>query len=168
MDKMYKKKILSEQKQYINKIMLIEQENNNVINVGFIGFSGQKFDENKAQQIINKVFDKLDQERQEGKEVKIVSGLTAYGIPLMVYKEQDKRGYPTVGVACQEQKDLDCWDVDEEYIEGENWGDESEKFLSMLDRMIKIGGGNQSEQEYQRAQEMGIETEKYELSAIPK
>jgi len=40
---------------------------------------------------------------------------------------------------------LDCWDVDEEYIEGENWGDESEKFLSMLDRMVKIGGGNQSE-----------------------
>lgn len=138
----------------------------NQINVGFIGYSGQKFDENKAQQIINKVFDNLDQEREQGKQFKIVSGLTAYGIPLMVYKEQDKRGYHTVGVACQEAKSLDCWDVDEEYIEGENWGDESETFLSMLDRMVKIGGGKQSEQEYQKQQEMGIETEKYELESL--
>jgi len=48
-------------------------------------------------------------------------------------------------------------------VEGQDWGDESEKFLSMLDVLYKIGGGNQSITEFEKAKELGIEVHEYEL-----
>ena len=130
--------------------------------VGVVGFSGRKFDTEKAKQYIKEAFDNLDQ----SKEIYIVSGLTALGIPLLAYQEAVKRNWKTVGVACKLAKDYEVFSVDIEKIVGENWGDESQTFLDMLDCIIRVGGGKQSFDEIKKAKEMGIETIEYELEEL--
>jgi hypothetical protein len=139
------------------------------MNIGFVGYSGTKFDEKKAKDIINKIFDEIDGKyKKHGVPVKIVSGATLYGIPKLVYYEAVKRGYKTVGVMCKHGWDTDngLFPVDELYTEGNNWGDESDKFIGMLDDFYKIGGGKQSIKELQMAKDKGIPTHEYELEAI--
>lgn len=132
------------------------------LNVGVVGFSGQKFDEKMARAFIDKAFDLLD---NEDKDICVISGLTYVGIPAIAYDVAKERGYKTIGVACSKAKEYECFDVDEKYIEGEEWGDESEKFLSMLDVMIKVGGGKQSEEEVKKFKESGKPVIEFDLKA---
>ncbi|AEO93604.1 gp345 [Bacillus phage G] len=125
--------------------------------IGFIGYSSAQFDEEKAKEIVEEIFKSLN------KNDVIVSGATNLGIPKLVYKKANELGMKTVGVMCEEGRSEELADLDELIVEGENWGDESEKFLSMISVLYKIGGGKQSTVEFKKANEMGIKTFEYEL-----
>jgi len=127
------------------------------INVGLVGYSGTKFNENIAKDLIREAFDWVEQEFK-GKSFCVVSGLTDLGIPALGYREADKRGWETAGVAPEEAKEYDWYNVDEVIIEGKKFGDESDKFLSMIDVFVKVGGGKQSISEFKKAKEKGIKT----------
>src|ERR1035437_4751082 len=124
-------------------------------NVGVIGYSNQKFDNKKAKELIVGSFDAVEKIAQSF-DISIVSGLTDVGIPSLAYKEAVKRGWKTIGVACEKAKEYDIFAVDETIIVGKEWGDESEIFLSMIDFLIKIGGGKQSKKEIEEARKNGI------------
>lgn len=128
-----------------------------MINIGLVGYSSQKFDEDEAKDLIKEAFDWVEEE-YKGKTFCVVSGLTDMGIPALGYREADKRGWTTTGVAPEASKEFDYYDVDEIIIEGEDWGEESDKFLSMIDVFVKIGGGKQSKEEFSKAKEKGIKT----------
>ena len=138
-----------------------------MINVGLVGYSGQEFDEDIAKDLIREAFDWVEQENK-GKSFCVVSGLTDLGIPALGYREAAKRGWKTTGVAPEEAKEYDWYDVDDVIIEGKKFGDESEKFLSMLDVFVKVGGGKQSKAEFKKAKEKGIKTWEGELEAKEK
>jgi hypothetical protein len=121
-----------------------------MINVGVVGYSGGKFNEDIAKALLAIALDVVE-ENHEDKEYALVSGLTDLGIPALAYRAASKRGWKTVGIACAEADEYDCYDVDEKIIEGENWGDESETFLNKLDVFVRIGGGKQSMEETEAA-----------------
>ena len=120
--------------------------------VGFVGYSGTKFDENKAKNVIKWIFDELEKYKDK---VEIVSGLTNMGIPKLVYEEAAKRGMKTVGIACEKAYENECFKVDKKIIKGNEWGDESDTFLRYIDVLIKLGGGIQSINEFEDAVKYG-------------
>ena len=124
--------------------------------LGVIGYSSSKFDVVKAKEIISSFYDQFD-------DLVIVSGLTNLGIPAIAYAEAKKREWKTSGIACQKAKDFAVFPCDHIIMIGENWGDESEFFLSRIDMLLKVGGGTQSEAEYARALELEIECYEYKL-----
>ena len=99
-------------------------------------------------------------------ELIVVSGLTALGIPKLVYEEAVQRGLRTIGIACQKAHDNPCFDVDEFIIYGNEWGDESEFFLGYIDALVRIGGGKQSHRECDAAKTRGMPVYEYELAAL--
>ena len=131
------------------------------IRVGVVGYSAKKFDKEKARAMIEKTLDLLKE------DIEIVSGLTYLGVPAIAYDIAKERGLRTVGVACPKAEEYECFPVDERVIEGKDWGDESEKFLSMIDVMIKVGGGAQSVAEAKKAREMGLTVIEYDLPILP-
>lgn len=114
--------------------------------VGFVGYSGTKFDENKAKKVIKLIFDKLEPYKNQ---IEIVSGLTNMGIPKLVYEEAVNREMKTVGIACEKAYENECFEVDKKIIKGNEWGDESNTFLRYIDVLIKLGGGKQSIKEFE-------------------
>jgi len=136
-----------------------------LLNVGVVGFSGAKFNENVAKALIAIALDVVE-ENNEADEYALVSGLTDMGVPAIAYRAADKRGWKTVGIACSEANDYECYDVDEKIIEGEKWGDESKTFLDYIDVLVRIGGGKQSMEETEKAKEMGKSVYEYDLPEI--
>eukprot|EP00026_Physarum_polycephalum_P016535 Phypoly_transcript_17459.p1 GENE.Phypoly_transcript_17459~~Phypoly_transcript_17459.p1 ORF type:complete len:162 (-),score=15.31 Phypoly_transcript_17459:58-543(-) len=121
------------------------------IKIGFIGYSTQSFDRDKAQIVMEGVFESLEKKYPSSHwEIEIVSGLTDIGIPGMVYAEATKRKWPTAGFACSRAKNYKCHPCDNVVIIGHNWGDESNAFLEYIDELIKLGGGEQSTKEYEK------------------
>ena len=131
-----------------------------LIKIGFIGYSPQKFDKEKATKILIKIFKELEDKYLTAE---IVSGLTNMGIPGMVYKIAKREDYKTTGIACSRANSYVCFPVDKKIIVGNNWGDESDTFLEYIDILYKIGGGHQSDIEFQKAKEMNIPTYEYKL-----
>ena len=127
--------------------------------IGIVGYSALKFDTNVARDLINKG---LDHFKANENDI-LVSGLTALGIPLLAYEEAVKRGMQTYGVACKEAEECEQFPVDLKALIGENWGDESNYFLNLIDVLVKIGGGPQSEKEFALFTGPKIE---YELDSI--
>ena len=121
-----------------------------MIKIGVVGYSGGKFDEKIAKALMAIAFN-IVEENHPDKDYMVVSGLTDLGIPSIAYNMAKKRGWKTMGVACSEATDYDCFPVDEEIIEGDNWGDESDTFLKQLDVFVRIGGGKQSIEETEAA-----------------
>jgi len=60
-------------------------------------------------------------------------------------------------------QDYELFDVDEIIWVGKSFGDESQAFIDMIDVLVKIGGGEQSEKELQMAEEEDITVLEYEL-----
>jgi len=131
------------------------------VRVGIVGYSAREFDQEKAREILVKLFDEL-QEKHDG-NVEIVSGLTALGVPLLAYQEARRRGWKTIGIACKKAYKYERFPVDEEIIVGDDWGDESETFLSMIDICIRIGGEEQSRRETEMAKQRGLPVLEYDL-----
>jgi len=116
--------------------------------IGIVGYSAMKFDEDLAKKLINEGLDNVD--AKEGDE--LVSGLTDLGIPGLAYRIGKERNMKLIGIACEKAHDEDsvCYPVDREIIVGKNWGDESKTFLDYIDVLIKVGGGKQSKEEYEK------------------
>jgi hypothetical protein len=134
--------------------------------VGLVGYSAQKFDQSKALEYISEAFDVV--EELFGAETRhiLVSGLTNLGIPRIGYMEAERRCWHLVGIACRKAADYDCYPVHERFYIGNNWGDESARFLDSIDILIRIGGGEQSKRETALAREREILTIEYDLEAL--
>ena len=141
--------------------------------IGFVGYSGQKFDQDKARLLLGRAIDDLTPAyfgcapyQIDWQAITIVSGLTRIGIPAIAYDFAYINGCKTMGVACQKALDYECYPCDRVHLIGDNWGDESEAFLASIDLLIRIGGGNQSKAEVGTAKTRGIPVLEYELEAI--
>ena len=78
-----------------------------------------------------------------------MSGLTNLGVPRIAYEEAIKLGLRTVGIACKQAEQYECFPCDEVILVGDNWGDESRAFLASIDVLLRVGGGKQSVAEYE-------------------
>ena len=139
----------------------------NSINIGVVGYSGQKFDEVQGRALIEQAYTQIASEFPDHQK-RVVSGLTDLGIPALAYRAAVERGWETVGIACTKAVEYDCFPVDEKIIVGQNWGDESPTFLSSIDYLVRVGGGSQSLEETLAAKESEKPTLEYELAALPK
>lgn len=140
--------------------MLFESKNKKV-RVGVVGYSDDKFDKEKAKELVKKAFDKIEDEY--GNNITIVSGYTALGISLLAYKEAVRRKWKTKGIACKKADEFEKFPVDSYEIVGDEWGDESETFLNDIDVLVKIGGGDQSKEEAKEAKKDGLKVFRYNL-----
>jgi hypothetical protein len=98
--------------------------------------------------------------------VEIVSVLTDMGLPAIAYRVATELNYQTIGIACSLANNHKLYPVDEMTIVGDQWGDESETFLSSIDVLVRVGGGEQSEQECISAKERSIPTMEFELPSL--
>jgi len=136
-----------------------------MINVGVVGYSGAKFDENIAKALLAIALDIVEEE-MDGKEFALVSGYTDIGIPALAYRLADKRDWKTVGFSAEEAKEYDGYNVDEEIFEGKNFGDESKKFIEYIHCLVRIGGGKQSFKEVEMAKAKSIPVFEFDLPEI--
>ncbi len=95
-------------------------------------------------------------------EIVVVSGLTDVGVMSSAYSIAHHAGWKLVGVACKKAKDYPKFsNLDEEYIVGENWGDESLFFVNYaIDSgnpfgIINVAGGDQAQRELELIQQSG-------------
>jgi hypothetical protein len=131
------------------------------LRIGVVGYSATDFNERKAKKLVKKGFDSV-LDNHSGTPC-VVSGLTNIGIPKIAYKEASNRGWKTAGVACNKAEDYETYPVDEKTIVGSDWGDESDEFLSQIDVLIRVGGGDQAIEETEHASSKGIEVYEYDL-----
>lgn len=68
-------------------------------------------------------------------------------------------------MSCAKAFEYKCFPVDDVVIVGNSWGDESPTFLSMIDVLIRIGGGKQSHHEADLARIQGKRVIEFELPA---
>ncbi len=113
--------------------------------IGIVGYSDNKSKTDLAKKLLKEAI--LEIANPQEVEISICSGLTNLGIPSLAYEFALEHDLFTIGVACEKAKEYECFPVDEEVIVGDDWGDESEMFLSMIDAMVMIGGGEQSQKE---------------------
>lgn len=129
--------------------------------IGFIGYSAQKFDVEKAKSYIKSILDLLSDPHCE-----VVAGLTNLGIPALAYEEALSRGLTTVGFSCSKALKYECFPVDKRFLFGDNWGDESQSFLEYIDILVIIGGGENTKREELQAREMDIPIIQYPLESF--
>lgn len=138
----------------------------NEIKVGVVGYCPPtKFDEVEARHMIVGAFDKI-QAQFGDRVIAVVSGLTNVGVLAIAYDEAAKRGWRTVGIACERAQEHPHYPVDEKTIIGANWGDESPTFLAELDAIVRIGGGKQSIRETDAIKARGLPTFEYDLPVL--
>lgn len=136
-----------------------------LLRIGVVGYSGQKFDEQSAIMMLDLAFSRLDLQ-YDPEHIEIVSGLTNLGIPKLSYELATNLGYLTRGVACKLAYDYPIFDCDVVEIIGENWGDESEHFLSTIDVLVRVGGGEQTMAETNIAKERGVAIIEFDLEPL--
>lgn len=131
--------------------------------IGVVGHSPVYFNRQEAQKLLESQIVQAVKQAPKDHKISIVSGLTNFGIPAVAYKVAEEKGYHTVGYACSQAEDFACFPVDKKHIIGDNWGDESEEFLSNIDVLIRIGGGKQSKEEIKKAKELDLPVYEEEL-----
>ena len=133
------------------------------LRIGVIGYSAQKFNEKKARAFLNSA---LASYYPMGSNVSIVSGLTNIGVPKIAYELAVEHCLRTVGICCELAKYEDCFDCNEIHYVGKNWGDDSIFFLSSIDELIRIGGGDIAMKEVKIAKQMGLPVVEYDLPTL--
>jgi hypothetical protein len=136
------------------------------VKIGVVGYSSAKFNEDIAKALIAISFDTIElveDFHKYNEDNVVVSGLTDLGIPALAYREAKKRGWKTKGIACKKAEEYDLYPVDETEIVGDDWGDESETFLNAIDVLIRIGGGDQSIDETQKAKDKKLPVYEFDL-----
>ena len=137
------------------------------LNIGVVGYSGQKFNEEEAKRLLNEGLDAALADNPTATSINLVSGLTDVGIPALAYRIAAERGWETTGVACAKAKEYDCFAVTTQTIVGDNWGDESKTFLAACDVIVRVGGGRQSLAEVAEFAQNGGKVYEFDLVAIP-
>lgn len=73
-----------------------------------------------------------------------------------------------MGIACKLAKEYECFPCDSVMIVGNNWGDESGRFLDKIEELFCYGGGDQTKNEAHKAKQLGVEVYSRHLKEIPK
>jgi nitrogenase molybdenum-iron protein alpha/beta subunit len=134
--------------------------------IGVVGYCPPtKFDEVEARCMIEEAYDKVA-EQFAGKAIVIVSGLTDVGVLAIAYREAARRRWMTAGIACKKATEHPLYPVDMKQIVGDNWGDESDAFVALLNGMIRIGGSKQSARETATIKAKGLPTFEYDLPVL--
>lgn len=137
-----------------------------LLKVGFVGYCPPVyFDATQALVFVKQAFDKIVAENPDT-EIMLVSGLTNVGTLAIAYKEAKARGWKTMGIACKKAAEHPNFPVNEKIIIGESWGDESAMFLSWIDCIVRVGGGNQSKTEVASVKAAGKQVLEYELPQL--
>ena len=137
-----------------------------VFNIGVVGYCPPtRFDEPEARRMIKEAYNKIAEDHV-GSDFVVVSGLTNVGVLAIAYAEAVRRGWKTIGVACERAMEHELFPVDEQVVVGENWGDESEAFLNRLDCMVRVGTGSQSIRETDAIRASGKPTYEYNLPPL--
>jgi hypothetical protein len=121
--------------------------------IGFVGYSDvkDKETETKMRQVVKDIFNTLP------KDVAVVTGCTNLGISKYVYEEAASRNIsPLIGIMAKEGYQYELYPCDIIYAQGNNFGEERDLFIDMIDVLYKIGGGNQSQKEFQMALDKNI------------
>lgn len=140
-----------------------------ILYVGVVGYSAQEFDTDEAREILEEAFDDIEEEYVDNGDyeaIVIVSGLTNLGIPKIAYEIAVERDYGTMGIAPSEADEYELFNVDEIIYKGDKFGDESEEFIDNIDVFIKVGGGQQSQQEMELAEADDISILEFDLEAL--
>ena len=133
------------------------------VKIGVVGYSDESvYNHDIAKALVAVALDAVADDTKADEYV-LVSGLTDQGIPGIAYRMAEDRGWKTVGLSAKEAKQYDCFDVDEEIIVGEKFGDESEEFIGYIDYLVRIGGGEQSMKETEMAKKKGVKVYEYDL-----
>lgn len=132
--------------------------------IGVVGYSTQAFDTDRAVQSLRAAFTLITADGAENYVV--VSGLKDIGVPALAYREAERRGWATEGVACFRAYEYDCYPVDSKIIVGTDWGDESEEFLSRCDVLVRVGGGGQAFLEADAFYALGRTVYEYDLPPV--
>ena len=136
------------------------------LNIGVVGYCPPtKFDEVEARRMIVEAYGNIAMRFPEH-SFAVVSGLTNVGVLKIAYEEAVKRGWKTIGIACERAKEHPHFPVDEKTIVGANWGDESPTFVESLDMMVRIGVGKQSIRETDAVKAQGMPTFEYDLPVL--
>jgi len=112
--------------------------------IGVAGYSSGEFNTQFVRNELNELYSVIERFYANGKDIAIVSGLTNVGVPALAYEVAVDKGMTTVGIACARASEYEVFPVNIRIIEGSEWGDESEKFISYIDALICFGNGEQS------------------------
>lgn len=117
--------------------------------IGVVGFSQDNIDESLARNILSQSFQQLIARYPHHEPIEIVSGLTNIGIPKIAYQIADELHFIKVGISAERALHVKCgiYPVDQQIIEGKEFGDESMTFIDYIDCLIRVGGGKQSHRE---------------------
>lgn len=117
--------------------------------IGVVGFSQDNIDHELAREILTRSFHQLIERHKHHEPIEIVSGLTNIGIPKIAYQIADELGFIKVGISAERALHVKCgiYPVDQQIIEGNEFGDESMTFIDYIDFLIRVGGGKQSHRE---------------------
>lgn len=137
------------------------------IRVGLVGYCPpSKFDEDEAANMIRFAFDYLESANPTT-SFELVSGWTNVGVLALGYAEAAKRGWSTYGVACKRAQEHPLFPVDHGMEVGDNWGDESDFFVSFVNCLVRVGGGEQSLAEADAVRRRGDLTIEFSLPLLP-
>lgn len=122
-----------------------------------------RFDAQRARALLERALDTIVASVPDS-SFEIVAGFTDTGMNAIAYREARRRGYRTAGVACERAKEHPIYPCDRRIIvPGDTWGVESARFLSEIDVLVRIGGGEQSRAEARMAQLRRMPLLEYEL-----
>ena len=135
--------------------------------IGVVGYCPPtRFDEVEARRMIVEAFDKIKIQLHKDEPVAVVSGLTNVGVLKIAYEEAAARNWFTVGVACKRALEHPLFAVNSQLIVGEQWGEESDTFVGLLDCIIRIGTGKQSIREAGLVKGRGNPAFEYDLPVL--
>lgn len=135
--------------------------------LGVVGYCPPtRFDEGEARRMVVDAYDRV-RKAYPDRAIAVVSGLTNVGVLKIAYEEATKRGWKTVGVACERAMEHPLFPVDARIVVGANWGDESATFVGILDAIVRIGQGKQSLRETEEVKRNGKPAFEYDLPILP-
>ena len=116
--------------------------------IGIVGFSRSQFDKKMAILKLRNILEKLTIGKAPA-SIEIISGYTNMGVPRIAYRLADDMGFKTVGFSAKQALRVRAgvYPVKEVILEGERFGEESQKFIEYIDILVRIGGGPQSRKE---------------------
>ena len=116
--------------------------------IGVVGFSRSQFDKKMAILKLRNILEKLTIGKTPA-SIEIISGYTNMGVPRIAYRLADDMGFKTVGFSAKQALRVRAgvYPVKEVILEGERFGEESQKFIEYIDVLVRIGGGPQSRKE---------------------
>ncbi|MDE2422257.1 MAG: hypothetical protein KGO49_13880 [Gammaproteobacteria bacterium] len=117
--------------------------------IGVVGFSHENINHDMARNLLRQSFHELMQKHHHDEPIEIVSGLTNIGVPKIAYQIADEQGWITVGISAEMALHVNCgiYPVNQQIIEGKEFGDESIVFIDYIDYLVRVGGGKQSHRE---------------------